>query len=182
MALPPTPMEYLTTKANGDSEDTFPFTSNATVERGAIIQFPNTVVATEWYASQAYREAISVRLEAVDAIFTLIAPASFPLDGGRALVWVVATVKNAEKFAEYAGKAGPLIAKHQGTVVVTPTDRVTLTDRQMPFIKSTGTEVVVVVEFPSIKKAESWYSDPDYQELISLREDAMDATMSIVEI
>lgn len=178
----PTLATHLTTKANGDSKDmgVFGYLGGAS-ERGVVLQFPSGAAAREWYTSQEYKKALAIRLTAADAIFTLVEhDGSLDIGKGGALVAVIATVKNGDKFKSYAGKAGPLIKKHGGSVLIPPTPRSTLTDRQPPMVATAGNRVFVLIKFTSASGPTDWYKDPEYQALIADREEAMDAVMTAI--
>ena len=88
--------------------------------------------------------------------------------------FVIATVsiKNPEKFQEYAEKAGPTFAPFGGKPVV-----------KGKFVGTLSGEAThstaAVMQFPSLDEVESWYNSDAYQALIPLRQEACD--MGIVK-
>ncbi|HEY9639828.1 MAG TPA: DUF1330 domain-containing protein [Coleofasciculaceae cyanobacterium] len=40
---------------------------------------------------------------------------------------------------------------------------------------------IVIVEFPSLEKAQEWYTSPDYAEALQLRESVLDRRLMFVE-
>lgn len=76
---------------------------------------------------------------------------------------------------EYAEKVGPLVAKHDGKLLIRSTDAVRLEgQRGQP-------TVVVVLEFPTREAAQAWHSDPEYKPLIDLRNTGSSAEALLVD-
>ena len=76
-------------------------------------------------------------------------------------------------FDEYAERVRPMLKKHGGWWVAIESEPDTL-DGQWPFART------VVVEFPSIGLARTWYDSPEYREIIPLRQRAIDANIVIL--
>jgi uncharacterized protein (DUF1330 family) len=72
------------------------------------------------------------------------------------------------KFEEYRVKAGPTVAKHGGRVLTNPKSH------KMPEGGHWKPELVVVIEFPDMNALSAWYNSPEYQPLITLRNESTD--------
>lgn len=78
---------------------------------------------------------------------------------------VTVNVKDGEKFQEYAGKASATFQPYGAELLVKG-------QREGEFAGSFGEhKAVAVMKFPSLEKMEAWYSSPEYQELIPLRDE-----------
>jgi uncharacterized protein (DUF1330 family) len=66
----------------------------------------------------------------------------------------------------YADQALRLVEKHGGRFLVRPSCRWEVLEGDPPH-PDPG---MVVIEFPSIEKARTWYSDPEYQALLRFRQ------------
>src|SRR5436190_3612446 len=78
------------------------------------------------------------------------------------------TITDSAKFEEYRTKVGPIIAKHGGRYI-------TKSDSQVILEKQNAVwhpERVVIIEFPDMAALNAWYSSPEYQPLIPLRQAA----------
>lgn len=84
-----------------------------------------------------------------------------------AFVVVHATVKNAEKLAEYSGIAAPTVASFGGEFVSRGPSEVLSGNH------SHG--VMVVLKFPDRATAKAWYNSPAYQAAIPARTEGMDS-------
>lgn len=67
------------------------------------------------------------------------------------------------KFADYATKAGPTLAKHGARVLTKPASH------SMPEGGHWKPDAMVVIEFPDMDSLNAWYNSPEYQPLIALR-------------
>ena len=76
---------------------------------------------------------------------------------------------------EYGPKVAALVEKHGGKYLV----RGGKTDVKEGAAPSS--RVVVVVEFPSMEKAQAWYNDPEYTPLIKLRQTGSSGDIVLVE-
>jgi uncharacterized protein (DUF1330 family) len=81
------------------------------------------------------------------------------------------TVKDMEKFQDYAGKAAQTFAPFGGELVIRGTADQTLAG-------ASNHQAVSVVRFPDMEALEAWYRSPDYQALIPLRDDAAQMTLT----
>jgi uncharacterized protein (DUF1330 family) len=89
-----------------------------------------------------------------------------------AYVIVGFTPKNTELLQEYGASAVPAIAKYKGEILVNgPTQDL---QGKYPFKNQ------VIIAFPTRELAESWYSSPEYQAIIPLREQGMEAHFQLV--
>ena len=70
------------------------------------------------------------------------------------------------KFQEYSSKVGPLLAEYGvRNLTKRDTQRVLETDHFQP-------DRVAIFEFPDMATLNAWYSSPEYQPLIALRQSA----------
>lgn len=84
-------------------------------------------------------------------------------------------VKDFEAYSrEYTPFAFPLVEKHGGQPLVM-TENVDLLEGALPEGR------LVIVEFPSLANAKSFYSDPDYQPLIKVRQQYCDSDAVIFD-
>jgi|TARA_Y100000590_G_scaffold70119_1_gene76482 uncharacterized protein (DUF1330 family) len=79
-----------------------------------------------------------------------------------------------EKMQEYAAGAGPTLASAGAKVLVRGAVAETLAG-------DLSGDIALVIEFPDIETARSWYQSPEYQAMISTREQAMDPQFVLVE-
>jgi len=85
----------------------------------------------------------------------------------------IATVKirNADRFQEYAQKAGATFAAYGGELVI----------RGKLDGELAGTvdhQAVGIVKFPSPEALSNWFQSPEYQAIIPLREEAADMVIA----
>jgi uncharacterized protein (DUF1330 family) len=82
------------------------------------------------------------------------------------------TPKNTELLQEYGTSAAQTIVKYKGEFLVKgPTQDL---QGKYPFKNQ------VIIAFPTRELAESWYSSPEYQAIIPLREQGMEAHFQLV--
>ncbi|MEM7172012.1 MAG: DUF1330 domain-containing protein [Pseudomonadota bacterium] len=84
---------------------------------------------------------------------------------------VTVTVKDPEKFQEYAAKAGPTFAAFGGKLITKGKAEKTLAGHS-------DHKTAAVIGFPDIEALHSWYQSDAYQALIPLRDAAADMTMT----
>jgi len=93
-----------------------------------------------------------------------------------ALLVARVTLKDPEKFQEYAAKAGPIMAEFGGEPLFRAKADKNLTgggdDHQ-----TTG-----IFKFPSLEKVDEWYASQAYQSLLALRDEAADIKMISYEM
>src|SRR5258708_29035932 len=80
------------------------------------------------------------------------------------MAYVVVTIKkilDQRAFDEYAEKVRPTLHQHGGRWVAIEPGHV-IKAGTWPYVRT------VLVEFPSIEKAQQWYDSPDYREIIPL--------------
>jgi uncharacterized protein (DUF1330 family) len=92
----------------------------------------------------------------------------------KAYILVQADVTNPQRYSEYAKLSPEIIAKFGGRFLARAGKTVTL---EGPAAKNR----VVVIEFPSLQKAEEFYSSPEYTAARKLREGAATAQFIAVE-
>lgn len=83
-------------------------------------------------------------------------------------------VKNAERLAEYASKAGPTIGAHGGQVVARGKVAEVLAGSH------DGT-IALIAKFPDAAAAHAWYNSPEYQATIPIRTEALEPTFVVIE-
>jgi len=88
-----------------------------------------------------------------------------------AYVVVHATVKNAEKLAEYSAAAGPTVASFGGEFVSRGPSE-TLSGKH-------AHGVMVVIKFADRATAKAWYDSPAYQAAIPARNEGMDSVFIV---
>lgn len=77
--------------------------------------------------------------------------------------------------AEYGPKTEALVEKHGGRYIVRGGAMETLEGgNPLP-------NAMVVLEFPSMERANAWYNDPDYAPLIKLRQTGSDLDFVLVD-
>lgn len=82
------------------------------------------------------------------------------------------TPKNTERLQEYSAKAASTISEFQGEFLVKALAQ-PLNGKEHP-------EHQVIIAFPTRKLAEDWYLSPQYQKLIDLRDQGMEANFQLV--
>jgi uncharacterized protein (DUF1330 family) len=92
----------------------------------------------------------------------------------RAYIVVQADISHPERYAEYAKLAPDIVAKYGGRYLARAGRTVTL---EGPPARSR----VVVLEFPSLEAAQTFYHSPEYTAARKLREDAATAQFVVVE-
>lgn len=80
------------------------------------------------------------------------------------------TLKDADKFQEYAAAVGPTIAAHGGQLLVRgKLDKV--------LAGTAEHQMTAVASFPSMDALDGWYQSAEYQALIPLREAGADMNL-----
>ncbi|NRG17939.1 DUF1330 domain-containing protein [Rhizobiales bacterium] len=82
------------------------------------------------------------------------------------------SVKDTEKFQEYSRKAGETFAPFGGQLVIRGAAADTIAG------KCAAHQAVGIVKFPNQETLMDWFQSPAYQELIPLREEAADLTIT----
>ena len=84
-----------------------------------------------------------------------------------AYVCVHATLKDADKMAEYGAAAGPAVTQYGGELVCRgPIETLH---------GETSHQIMVVLKFDHKQAAQDWYNSSEYQAIIPTRNEAMDA-------
>ena len=91
-----------------------------------------------------------------------------------AYIIAMVNIKDAEKYQEYAKRAGPANAKYGSRFLVRGGKKHTL-EGDIPFQR------IVVTEFPDVEAARKFYQSVEYQEARKHRVGAADFNMVIVE-
>ena len=82
------------------------------------------------------------------------------------------TPKNTELLQEYSAKAASTISEFQGEFLVKSVAQ--------PLNGKTHPEYQAIIAFPARAQAEEWYLSPQYQKLIDLRDQGMEANFQLV--
>ena len=85
------------------------------------------------------------------------------------------TVKNPELFQEYAAAAGASMKPFGGEVLVKG-------GKFRQLAGNTTYNSVAIVSFPSQEKLNNWYDSSEYQDLIPLRDQAADMTLTAFQL
>jgi len=89
------------------------------------------------------------------------------------LVVTIREILDQAAFDEYADRVRPILQKYDGWWVAIEAQHVTRAGT-WPYVRT------VLVEFPSIDRAQQWYDSPEYREIIPLRQRAIDANIVMV--
>ncbi|VAX08393.1 hypothetical protein MNBD_GAMMA25-552 [hydrothermal vent metagenome] len=81
-----------------------------------------------------------------------------------------ATIKDLQKFQEYAQKAGETLAPHQGELVLRGKKDNVLVGRA-------DHQTVGIIKFPGQDALRAWFNSDAYQAIVPLREEAADMTI-----
>jgi uncharacterized protein (DUF1330 family) len=92
-------------------------------------------------------------------------------------VYIVAQldVKNTNWQQEYGPEARAFLQKHGGEVIVGPGYAIERLEGRQPLPNA-----MFILEFPSVEQAKAWYNDPEYAELIDLRQSGADAEILLL--
>ncbi len=74
-------------------------------------------------------------------------------------------VTDPQKFEEYRGQVPATIAQYDGRYLVRGGEMETIEGAELP-------PRTVILEFPSVEQARTWYHSPEYQAIIGLRLEA----------
>ena len=81
-----------------------------------------------------------------------------------------ATVKDPQKFQEYAQKAGETLAPHQGELVLRG-------KKDNVLAGHTDHQTVGIIGFPNRDALDAWFGSAAYQAIVPLRDEAADMTI-----
>jgi uncharacterized protein (DUF1330 family) len=84
------------------------------------------------------------------------------------------TVRNAAAFESYRSRAAKAIVRYRGRYLVRGGDIQALEGQWKP-------RMLVIVEFPSMEQARSWYSSPEYATALEVRDIALERDMIFVD-
>lgn len=84
------------------------------------------------------------------------------------------TVTDPERYAEYTKATPEVIAQFEGKFIARGGNKVSLEGQ-------TETARIVILEFPTLERAEAFFNSPEYQQVKKLREGAADAQFIAVE-
>ncbi len=82
------------------------------------------------------------------------------------------TPKDTELLQEYSAKAASTISEFQGEFLAKSITQ--------PLNGKAHPEYQAIISFPARKQAEEWYSSPQYQKLINLRDQGMEANFQLI--
>ena len=89
------------------------------------------------------------------------------------VVVTIRTIQDQAAFKEYADRVAPIIERHGGKYLAIDREP-EIKSGQWPYVRT------VIVGFPSLQAAKSWYESPEYREIIPLRLRAIDANIAFV--
>jgi uncharacterized protein (DUF1330 family) len=92
------------------------------------------------------------------------------------VTYVVVTIKAIQDqaaFKEYADRVAPIIERLGGKYLAIDREP-EIKSGQWPYVRT------VIVGFPSLQVAKSWYDSSEYQEIVPLRLRAIDANIAFV--
>jgi len=89
-----------------------------------------------------------------------------------AFVIIDFTATDTEKLQRYGAAASPLVARFGGEVLV----RVVIEPLYGPTVRHSK----LIIRFPDRESAVNWYRSPEYQEIIPVRDQAMDSQFHLV--
>lgn len=85
------------------------------------------------------------------------------------------TIKDPQKFQEYAQKAGETMAPHGGEAVLRGKIDTVL-------VGQADHQAVGIVKFPNQDALSAWYNSDAYQKIVPLRDEAADMTIATYSI
>ena len=88
------------------------------------------------------------------------------------LVLVKLNPINAEKMASYSAQAADTVSAFGGEFLTKGT--------LAPLHGETAYSKSAVIAFPTAERAVAWYNSPEYQDLIELRDEAMDSQFLVI--
>jgi len=109
------------------------------------------------------------------ALFTVCPGPTTRADEPKGYMVGLVTVTNTNWVAEYRRRNAELLKKYGGRILARGKPAVVLEG------KAPVAHTIVVVEFPSMEKAEAWHADPDYQDLVTLRQTGSAADFFLVQ-
>ena len=89
------------------------------------------------------------------------------------VVVTIRTILDQKAFEEYSEKVRPVLRNYNGRWLAIEPQHVTRAG-DWAYVRT------VIVEFPSIERAQAWYDSPEYRAIIPLRQRAIDANIVIV--
>jgi uncharacterized protein (DUF1330 family) len=93
-----------------------------------------------------------------------------------ALFVIELMVKNADKLKEYSAQTPAILKKYKGELLLKGKAS-QIHASTNPFV---AYDTVVIFQFPSKEDALGWYNSPEYQDLLPLRDEAMDSSFKLV--
>ncbi|MCK5239095.1 MAG: DUF1330 domain-containing protein [Candidatus Thorarchaeota archaeon] len=88
------------------------------------------------------------------------------------------TVTDSEMYADYASKAGSIIKKYGGKVIIWASKA---KKESINIIEGDWNPTFFgVIQFKSVEKAKEWYNSPEYTEIIDLRFKSASTNLTIV--
>ncbi|MEP3474802.1 MAG: DUF1330 domain-containing protein [Hyphomicrobiales bacterium] len=92
-----------------------------------------------------------------------------------AFVIAQVTVKDGEKFQQYAEQSGPTFAPFGGELFIKGKFAGTFTGNQ-------NHNAAAIIKFPNMEKLDEWYNSAAYQNIIPLRNEAADIIFTKYEV
>jgi uncharacterized protein (DUF1330 family) len=84
-----------------------------------------------------------------------------------------AKVKNASRVAEYSSAAGPTLGASGGSIVTR--------GKTKSLVGGFSADSCLIVKFKDAAAIQAWYGSPEYQALISLRDEVMEPNFLVLE-
>lgn len=111
-----------------------------------------------------YRTVITTLGANLLALIVAMVPSMASAQESKAYMVGLVTVDNKDWIKEYRPRTAELLEKYGGRILARGKPQKVL-EGDAP-----DTDAVLIVEFPSMEDAVSWYNDPAYQPLIELRQ------------
>jgi uncharacterized protein (DUF1330 family) len=85
-----------------------------------------------------------------------------------------ASVKNAEALGMFRARAAASISRHGGRYIARSSSVQTVEGTWTP-------NVIIIIEFPDLERAKTWYRSAEYASALAVRDDAISRHMILVE-
>ena len=144
--------------------------------RNVILGFPDMESLLGWYRSPGYQEFLAVRFATSTGSLIAIDGTGEPSRLGSAYIMATTEVVDAESYAEkYAPVARTTIAAHDGRVLAGGAAAHVLEGEAFG-------DRSVLVEFPDLDAALTWYRSPGYQAVAPVRQAAGEDSSTVAVV
>lgn len=141
----------------------------------AIAEFPSVAKTELFYNSKQYTSARKLRIDSTTGSVTLAAglPTPKPAELTQAKGYLIAnySIHNQALYQQYADKAGPIVSKYNGQVI--------MYDLKSTALEGSPAVVMAAAEFPSVEDAKRFYHSAEYT---AVRQDRMKSTTGYVVV